>query len=59
MLLSDKKIFITAAGQGIGRAITEKFIKEKVDETIKMGTDAGYDLDHLRPMLDAIRSSSS
>ena len=33
--------------------------KEKVDETIKMGTEAGYDLDHLRPMLDAIRSSSS
>ena len=33
--------------------------KEKVDETIKMGTDAGYELDHLRPMLDAIRSSSS
>ena len=33
--------------------------KEKVDKTIKMGTEAGYDLDHLRPMLDAIRSSSS
>ena len=33
--------------------------KEKVDETIKMGTEAGYNLDHLRPMLDAIRSSSS
>lgn len=33
--------------------------KEKVDETIKMGTEAGYDLDHLRPMLDAIRSSTS
>ena len=33
--------------------------KEKVDETIKMGTEAGYDLDHLRPMLDAIHSSSS
>ena len=31
MLLSGKKIFITAAGQGIGRAITEKFIKEKID----------------------------
>ena len=36
----------------------EKF-KEKVDETINIGTKAGYDLDHLRPMLDAIRSSSS
>jgi sulfide:quinone oxidoreductase len=33
--------------------------KEKVDETIKMGTEAGYDLDHLRPMLDAIHSNSS
>ena len=33
--------------------------KEKVDETIKIGTEAGYDLDHLRPVLDAIRSSSS
>ena len=33
--------------------------KEKVDETINIGTEAGYDLDHLRPMLDAIRSSSS
>ena len=27
MLLSGKKIFITAAGQGIGRAITERFIE--------------------------------
>ena len=27
MLLSGKKIFITAAGQGIGRAITERFIR--------------------------------
>lgn len=33
--------------------------KENVDETINMATDAGYDLDHLRPMLVAINSSSS
>ena len=33
--------------------------KEKVDETIKMASRAGYDLDHLRPMLDSIHSSSS
>ena len=33
--------------------------KEKVDETIKMASSAGYDLDHLRPMLDSIHSSSS
>ena len=34
-------------------------LKEKVDETIKMVSRAGYDLDHLRPMLDSIHSSSS
>ena len=33
--------------------------KEEVDETIKMASRAGYDLDHLRPMLDSIHSSSS
>ena len=33
--------------------------KENVDETIKMASRAGYDLDHLRPMLDSIHSSSS
>ena len=33
--------------------------KEKVDETIKKASRAGYDLDHLRPMLDSIHSSSS
>jgi len=34
-------------------------LEEKVDETIKMASRAGYDLDHLRPMLDSIHSSSS
>ena len=34
-------------------------LKEKVDETIKVVSRAGYDLDHLRPMLDSIHSSSS
>ena len=41
MLLSGKKIFITAAGQGIGRAITERFIKE---EGSVLATDVNYDL---------------
>ena len=41
MLLSGKKIFITAAGQGIGRAITEKFIKEKGSV---FATDINYEL---------------
>ena len=41
MLLSGKKIFITAAGQGIGRAITEKFIKEKGSV---LATDINYEL---------------
>ena len=34
-------------------------LKETVDETIKVVSRAGYDLDHLRPMLDSIHSSSS
>ena len=29
MKLNGKKVFITASGQGIGRAITERFIEEK------------------------------
>ena len=41
MLLSSKKIFITAAGQGIGRAITERFIKEKGSV---LATDVNYEL---------------
>ena len=41
MLLSNKKIFITAAGQGIGRAITERFIKEKGSV---LATDVNYEL---------------
>ena len=41
MLLSGKKIFITAAGQGIGRAITERFIKE---EGSVLATDVNYEL---------------
>ena len=41
MLLSGKKIFITAAGQGIGRAITERFIKEKGSV---LATDVNYEL---------------
>ena len=41
MLLSSKKIFITAAGQGIGRAITERFIKE---EGSVLATDVNYEL---------------
>ena len=41
MLLSSKKIFITAAGQGIGRAITERFIKEGGSV---LATDVNYEL---------------
>ena len=41
MLLNDKKVFITAAGQGIGRAITERFIKEKASV---FATDINYEL---------------
>ncbi len=41
MLLSSKKIFITAAGQGIGRAITERFIKEGGSV---LATDINYEL---------------
>ena len=41
MLLSGKKIFITAAGQGIGRAITERFIKA---EGSVLATDVNYEL---------------
>ena len=39
--------------------LVRMYLKKDVDETINIGTEAGYDLDHLRPMLDAIRSSSS
>ena len=28
MHLKDKKVFITAAGQGIGRSIAERFVRE-------------------------------
>ena len=28
MKLNGKKVFITASGQGIGRAITERFIED-------------------------------
>ena len=31
MRAEGKKVFITAAGQGIGRAISEKFISEGAD----------------------------
>ncbi|MFL2801388.1 MAG: SDR family oxidoreductase [Paracoccaceae bacterium] len=41
MILNDKKVFITAAGQGIGRAITERFIKEKASV---FATDINYEL---------------
>ena len=41
MKLSGKKVFITASGQGIGRAITERFIEEKA--TI-FATDINYEL---------------
>ncbi|MFL2812863.1 MAG: hypothetical protein ACJZ8H_03545 [Paracoccaceae bacterium] len=36
-----KKFFITASGQGIGRAITERFIEEKA--TV-FATDINYEL---------------
>ncbi len=41
MQLNDKKVFITAAGQGIGRAITERFIKGKASV---FATDINYEL---------------
>ena len=41
MKLNGKKVFITASGQGIGRAITERFIEEKA--TI-FATDINYEL---------------
>ena len=41
MKLNGKKVFITASGQGIGRAITERFIKEKA--TV-FATDINYEL---------------
>jgi len=41
MKLSGKKVFITASGQGIGRAITERFIEEKA--TV-FATDINYEL---------------
>ena len=33
--------------------------KENVDETIRIATDAGYELDHLRPLLVSIHSTAS
>ena len=41
MKLSGKKVFITASGQGIGRAITERFIEEKANV---FATDINYEL---------------
>ena len=41
MILNGKKVFITASGQGIGRAITERFIEEKA--TV-FATDINYEL---------------
>ncbi len=41
MKLNGKKVFITASGQGIGRAITERFIDEKA--TV-FATDINYEL---------------
>ena len=41
MKLNGKKVFITASGQGIGRAITERFIVEKA--TV-FATDINYEL---------------
>ena len=40
MKLNGKKVFITASGQGIGRAITERFIEEKA--TV-FATDINYE----------------
>ena len=34
-------------------------IDSDVDETIELATDAGYDLDHLRPLLVELNSTSS
>ena len=41
MKLNGKKVFITASGQGIGRAITKRFIEEKA--TV-FATDINYEL---------------
>lgn len=41
MILNGKKVFITAAGQGIGRAIAERFIEEKAQV---FATDINYEL---------------
>ncbi len=58
MLLSGKKIFITAAGQGIGRAITERFIKEKGSV---LATDVNYelikDIDTEKKQLDVLNKT--
>ena len=34
-------------------------IDNNIDETIELATDAGYDLDHLNPLLDVLNSNSS
>ena len=34
-------------------------IDNDIDETIELATDAGYDLDHLRPLLEVLNSTSS
>ncbi len=41
MKLNGKKVFVTASGQGIGRAITERFIEE---EATVFATDINYEL---------------
>lgn len=41
MKLTGKKVFITAAGQGIGRAITKRFIRE---EAYVLATDINFEL---------------
>ena len=41
MKLTGKKVFITAAGQGIGRAITKRFIRE---DAYVLATDINFEL---------------
>ena len=58
MKLNGKKVFITASGQGIGRAITERFIEEKA--TV-FATDINYesikDIQSAKKELDVLNKS--
>ena len=58
MKLNGKKVFITASGQGIGRAITERFIEEKA--TV-FATDINYesikDIQSAKKELDVMNKS--